>query len=189
MDKRDERFRAAMKEAHRIIGEGDFRKTPDEALRQRIQQGVMAKLDRDVSRKGFTSWRSLLERRISVPILPLAAAALVFLFVAALVFIPRLDPGPLTVEVHLSFHAPEAARVVVVGDWNGWDPQGQLLQDRDGDGIWEISFTVDPDGEYQYQFVIDDETWLPDPDAWLQVPDGFGGINSVLDTSLGKGTI
>jgi 1,4-alpha-glucan branching enzyme len=34
--------------------------------------------------------------------------------------------------------APNASRVAVIGDWNGWDPRGQPLARRgDGSGIWE----------------------------------------------------
>jgi len=61
-----------------------------------------------------------------------------------------------------------------------WDPEAQKLEDRDGDGIWEIEIPLTPGEEHQYQFLIDGRTWIPDPKAPLQVEDGFGGINSVL---------
>jgi hypothetical protein len=42
-------------------------------------------------------------------------------------------------------------------DWSPADP-GNELADPDGDGIWEITFTVAP-GNYQYKFVNGDAGW------------------------------
>lgn len=85
------------------------------------------------------------------------------------------------IKVHFSIEAPHAESVAVVGDWNGWDPQAQPMQDEDGDGVWELQIRLDKSGEYKYQFLINGEKWVPDPNAPLKVNDGFGGTNSVLD--------
>ena len=85
------------------------------------------------------------------------------------------------IKVYLSLEAPQAESVAVVGDWNGWDPEAQPMQDRNGDGVWELRITIDKSGEYKYQFLINGEKWIPDPNAPLKVHDGFGGTNSVLD--------
>jgi hypothetical protein len=55
------------------------------------------------------------------------------------------------------------------------------MTDVDGDGIWQIEIEVQPDKEYQYQFLINGERWIPDPEAPMNVDDGFGGENSVLN--------
>ncbi|UCF99377.1 MAG: hypothetical protein JSV89_07515 [Spirochaetaceae bacterium] len=85
-----------------------------------------------------------------------------------------------TIVVRFELTAPEAREVAVVGNWNRWDPQAQKLEDRDGDGVWEIEIPLKRGQEHQYQFLIDGQTWIPDPEAPLQVEDGFGGVNSVL---------
>ncbi|HDQ14847.1 MAG TPA: hypothetical protein ENN41_08545 [Sediminispirochaeta sp.] len=85
-----------------------------------------------------------------------------------------------TIQVHLRLEAPQAERVSVVGDWNGWDPQAQRMHDENGDGVWELKIELDRSGEYQYQFIIDGQKWVPDPNSPLQVDDGFGGVNSIL---------
>lgn len=82
--------------------------------------------------------------------------------------------------VHLKLEAPEATTVTVVGDWNGWDPSANEMEDPDGDGIWETEIKLKPGNEYRYQFLVDDQQWIPDPNAPLKVRDGFGGVNSVL---------
>jgi hypothetical protein len=109
-----------------------------------------------------------------------AAATLVVVTSAATVALmrPRLLDH---VGVHLVLEAPGARSVAVVGDWNGWETDSQHLVDSDGDGVWEIRFSVERDREYQYQFVVDDERWVHDPRSSLLVDDGFGGVNSILD--------
>lgn len=85
------------------------------------------------------------------------------------------------VIVHLYLAAPDAEKVAVVGDWNGWDAGSDMLRDDDGDGVWEIRLEVARGQEYRYQFLIDGDTWIADPSAPLKVDDGFGGTNSILD--------
>ena len=114
------------------------------------------------------------------PVLAAAAALLVLLTAGITVAVMR-SQGSDGVEVHLVLTAPGATSVAVVGDWNNWDVASQSLSDTDGDGVWELRFHVVPGKEYEYQFVIDETRWISDPDALLQVDDGFGGKNSVLD--------
>ena len=91
------------------------------------------------------------------------------------------EMGGRTVTVHLRLDAPEAKSVAVVGDWNGWDPAQHRMKDANEDGVWELTLSIEKGGEYQYQFLINGEKWMPDPNAALKVEDGFGGTNSVLN--------
>jgi hypothetical protein len=91
------------------------------------------------------------------------------------------DTDERVVRVELRLEAPNARRVSVVGDWNAWDTAADPLRDPDDDGVWETTITLRPNEEYQYQFLIDGQTWIPDPSSALTVDDGFGGKNSVLD--------
>jgi len=109
-------------------------------------------------------------------------AAAMILFALGLVFLLRSPyrSGNDTVIVRFELHAPNAAEVSVVGNWNRWDPEAQKLEDPEGDGVWEIEIPLKRDREHQYQFLIDGQSWIPDPEAPLRVDDGFGGVNSVL---------
>ncbi|MFW5689442.1 MAG: hypothetical protein ACOC1U_07715 [Spirochaetota bacterium] len=91
------------------------------------------------------------------------------------------QPAEHVIRVEFVLEAPGATAVSVVGDWNNWDSGANPLTDRDGDGVWEATITLEPGGEYQYQFLIDDQEWIPDPSSPLRVDDGFGGTNSVLN--------
>jgi len=109
------------------------------------------------------------------------AAALLLIALGIGLLLPRLGPGSNeTIVVRFELQAPEARDVAVVGNWNRWDPEAQKLEDPDGDGIWEIEIPLKRGEEHQYQFLIDGQNWIPDPEAPLKVEDGFGGVNSVL---------
>ena len=58
--------------------------------------------------------------------------------------------------------APEARSVAVVGDFNAWDPDANLLQRRI-DGGWSTLVEL-PHGHHRYQFLVDGEPTL-DPCA------------------------
>lgn len=86
-----------------------------------------------------------------------------------------------------AFELPAAgqtwSKVHVAGSFNAWagtaDAGGWALTYDQGADAWRGAFTFDP-GTYQYKFVADESTWLPDPANPDGAPDGFGGTNSVL---------
>jgi 1,4-alpha-glucan branching enzyme len=93
--------------------------------------------------------------------------------------------------VKFYYEAPQARHVNLCGNWdeNSWcGTQGTgrfdhtigIMQDEDGDGIWEIVLSLKP-GRYQYKFALDyGVRWEPDPNNPLTMDDGFGGNNSIL---------
>ena len=77
------------------------------------------------------------------------------------------------------FYDPEAKHVYVVGDFNNWSVKADPMVDANGDGEWTLFYTLGP-GVYQYKFVVDGTSWLPDPRNPESAPDGFDGRNSVV---------
>lgn len=116
----------------------------------------------------------------------LVAAALVVMFMP---FLHERDAGFLldqgvgieAARVQLVLEVPHAQSVVVVGDWNGWNVHADRLAKADDGDTWSIEMELERGKEYRYQFVIDGDQWIPDPHAYMQVDDGFGGMNSVLE--------
>lgn len=81
--------------------------------------------------------------------------------------------------VVFSFEAPPGTNAVyLAGEFNGWRPDLDLMNDDDGDGVWTITYDLAP-GTYQYKFVADG-SWFQDPNNPEVAPDGFGGNNSVI---------
>lgn len=76
--------------------------------------------------------------------------------------------------------APNAKKVAVAGDFNGWDAQHPGYQAvHRGGGVWSVTARV-PVGHHRYSFVVDDSLWVADPTAPRVVDDDFGTTNSAI---------
>ncbi len=119
-------------------------------------------------------WRRL-RRALTWVLPPLAAAA------SALVLlrVPAFRPGNMEEAVFV-FHAPEAARVDLVGDFTSWRRERIPMRGPDADGYWSARVHL-PAGRYEYQFLVEGERWVTDPLAISHRPDGFGYQNAVVN--------
>lgn len=114
-------------------------------------------------------------------ILKPALIAAVALFAVTVVFqIVRTVYLQPTIAVEFSLDAPKATSVHLVGDFNRWDPARNQLADEDNDGVWTARIRLKRGTIQSYNFVIDGDRWIPDPESLLRVDDGFGGTNSVI---------
>ncbi len=132
---------------------------------------------------GTRSRRRLRESRPTVlRWLPAAATALAVGFLALTVLRPSkhaaLEPPRVPVELKLA--GAKARTVAVAGDFNGW---AAAAMKNGEDGVWRIQLSLPP-GRYQYAFVVDEQKWVPDPQAATLVDSGYGGADSVLDIPL-----
>jgi chromosome partitioning protein len=75
-----------------------------------------------------------------------------------------------------TIEAPEAARVQLAGEFNGWTAEGSEME-GDG-GVWTKTLRLIP-GRYRYRYVIDGE-WQKDPQNAVVEPSPYGGQDSVL---------
>ena len=80
-------------------------------------------------------------------------------------------------KVQFEFEAPGANQVAVTGTFCGWDDSYPLRREKDGQ--WKGSMSLRP-GRYEYRFIVDGE-WREDPASSDNVPNPYGGVNSVLD--------
>jgi 1,4-alpha-glucan branching enzyme len=84
--------------------------------------------------------------------------------------------------VKVTFNLPaEAAResVRVVGEFNQWE--GTPLE-RQKDGSWSATLSLDAGREYEFRYLIDGERWLNEPTADRHVRNPYGEDNSVIRT-------
>jgi Carbohydrate-binding module 48 (Isoamylase N-terminal domain) len=88
--------------------------------------------------------------------------------------------APTQRSVRFALVAPDAKRVAVVGDFNGWDARHAAFQaTHDGKGVWSVTAPV-PAGHYRYSFVVDDSLWMADPTAPKVIDNDFGLPNSAI---------
>ncbi len=86
--------------------------------------------------------------------------------------------APKALSVRFALHKPDAKRVSLCGEFNGWAP-GATPMRRHDDGHWETTVPLAP-GRYQYKFIADEE-WITDPAAQNNVPNQHGSLNSVVE--------
>jgi hypothetical protein len=167
-------------------------------------KNIMAQISRDKIQIQ-TSWMDRIKKQISIPGLSfpslslsfprkresifsfrlagIAAATALFVFFAFTFMFNTPDtPSICSAEVQFSLKIRDtkAHTVAIAGDFNGWNPQENLLEDPEGDGIWTGTLKLEP-GRYEYMFVLDGEKWFPDPNALRYVKDGFGNRNAILE--------
>jgi hypothetical protein len=76
--------------------------------------------------------------------------------------------------------APNAKKVAVAGDFNGWDAHHAGYQAvHRGGGVWSVTARV-PVGHHRYSFVVDDSVWVADPAAPRVVDEDYGTTNSAI---------
>jgi len=85
--------------------------------------------------------------------------------------------------VRITFTLPADHDVVsVVGDFNDWDPRA--LRTRRRGAARSASIEVLP-GRYAFRYVTTDGEWFDDDDVQDVEPNGFGGLNRVIDVRDG----
>lgn len=75
-----------------------------------------------------------------------------------------------------------AKQVLLSGSFNGWASsadKADVLSDPKGTGTWSVQKKLAV-GVYQYKFIVDGK-WQADKANPNQTPDGFGGMNSVIE--------
>ncbi len=98
-----------------------------------------------------------------------------------------VSPGEASISglkvVRLVYSPPQGnvSSVRVAGSFNNWDPNKTPMHLENG--RWTTSLVLPPDN-YEYMFVVDENTWVTDPLALTTRDDGFGSKNAVLDLSL-----
>ena len=90
---------------------------------------------------------------------------------------PQLPDSVVPRVVKFILVAPQAARVSVVGDFNGWDSAATPAE-RQADGTWTTFVPLSP-GRHVYSFIVDGQ-FVSDPTAPIAPDDGYGQKNSVM---------
>ena len=98
---------------------------------------------------------------------------------AQVAVVPQLPGSIAPRAVKFVLIAPRAARVSVVGDFNGWNVAADPMTTQGSDGTWTIFVPLQP-GLHTYSFVVDGTHFVTDPSAPLAPDDGYGHQSSVV---------
>ena len=82
-----------------------------------------------------------------------------------------------TRRVTFSLKAPRAKKVILMGDFNGWDAGAHPMK-KDRDGLWKVAVALPP-GRYEFKFFVDGR-WREGSKKEMTVPNRFGTLNNVI---------
>lgn len=80
-------------------------------------------------------------------------------------------------RIVFSLFAPDANRVCLMGDFNGWDEKKHPMR-KNENGIWEKTTMLLP-GSYEYKFIVDSK-WQTDPKNERVIMNPFGAYNNII---------
>ena len=153
-------------------------------LTSRVEDGVLARLQGEQRPERRGPRRS--------PLAGLAIAAGLAALFAAGVLVGRYYPAAPSVASARGGSRPAMAidtvdfvlrtsadsAVVLVGDFNNWDPAATPLR-QIATGVWAATVPLRP-GRYRYTFIVDGSRWLRDPSSPPALEDDFGAPTSVI---------
>ena len=84
-------------------------------------------------------------------------------------------------EVTFEFASEEAQQVAVVGEFNNWEPVEMSKAKKEG-SPFRTKVRMPKDGEFQFRYLVDGETWVNDSEADAYRPNEYGEENSVVIT-------
>lgn len=84
-------------------------------------------------------------------------------------------------ERGITLQVPDADRVEIAGDFNGWTPEPLR---RAGEGEWVIPHELAP-GVYRFNLLVDGERWIV-PEGVPEVDDGYGDTVGLLIISANQ---
>ncbi|MGA6926806.1 MAG: glycogen-binding domain-containing protein [Desulfosarcina sp.] len=92
----------------------------------------------------------------------------------------KSQPASKRKRTTFSLDAPAAARVILAGDFNGWDARRHPMRKK-ADGRWEKCVMLSP-GRYEYKFLVDGkwETAVGGERAQLST-NCYGTCNHVIE--------
>ena len=114
-----------------------------------------------------------------ISVVTVSLMILVFILAGKIETVSLYSKGPKAKSVKILFFSDEAKNVSLVGDFNGWSADDPLVLKSVNGGMWEAELKLIP-GMYQYNLIVDGNNWIANPRSKSHVPDGFGGMNSVV---------
>lgn len=86
-------------------------------------------------------------------------------------------------RVRFSIHAPAAARVSLVGDFDQWDPSALPMRRAEDGATWTLDVHLPP-GRHVFAYAVDGDLKI-DPTAPRAIEDDFGVPSSVVVVASG----
>ena len=90
----------------------------------------------------------------------------------------KTAPKPKRRKVTFSLTSPDAKEVLLMGDFNRWNPKAHPMK-KNKKGIWQKATFLFP-GTYEYRFMVDGH-WVNDPANKQRRANQYGTENNLID--------
>jgi 1,4-alpha-glucan branching enzyme len=90
----------------------------------------------------------------------------------------KTAPKPKRRKVTFSLTSPDAKEVLLMGDFNRWNPKAHPMK-KNKKGIWQKATFLFP-GTYEYRFMVDGH-WVNDPENKQRRANQYGTENNLID--------
>ena len=81
-------------------------------------------------------------------------------------------------KVKFSFNVENAETVEILGLNSDWE--NSIVMRKKKDGTFSCDVSLLKNTEHQFKYLVDESKWINDPAADSEVPNEFGGSNSVI---------
>ena len=164
---------------------------------ENFAKNIMANLPEMESKTYFQSVKHIcwciwdkITKPITFSFSPLqVAVVLMCFFGSAVVFAPfnysKTVSRPVAIvkqqPVRFALYDPEQkfSSAVVIGSFNKWQSRGFEMSYDEQQEAWVLEHEL-PEGDYEYVFLVNGDSSIPDPRAVFYVQDSFGNKNSLI---------
>ena len=81
-------------------------------------------------------------------------------------------------KVKFSFTVENAETVEILGLNSDWE--NSVIMSRKKDGSFSADVNLPKDSTHEFKYLVNETEWLNDPEADKEVPNVYGGSNSVI---------
>jgi len=81
-------------------------------------------------------------------------------------------------KVKFSYRTDEAETIAIVGLNSDW--KNSITMSKKKDGSFTADVTLPKDSTHEFKYLVNETLWLNEPEADKEVPNVFGGSNSVI---------
>lgn len=81
-------------------------------------------------------------------------------------------------KVKFSFKAEDAETIEILGLNSDWE--NSIIMSKKKDGTFSADVNLPKDSTHEFKYLVNEALWLNEPEADKEVPNAFGGSNSVI---------
>lgn len=81
-------------------------------------------------------------------------------------------------KVKFSFKVENAETIEILGLNSDW--QKAVIMSRKKDGSFSADVNLPKDSTHEFKYLVNEQEWINDPEADSEVPNMYGGSNSVI---------